>query len=54
VLCGDADPAVPVINGRVLAALLPHAELAVLPGGGHLVLFEQLDESVELLADFLR
>lgn len=52
VLCGDADPAVPVVNGRLLAALLPHAQLAVVPGG-HLVLFEQLDLSVDLLARFL-
>jgi pimeloyl-ACP methyl ester carboxylesterase len=53
VLCGDADPAVPVVNGRVLAALLPQGELAVLPGGGHLVLFEQLSTSTERLAGFL-
>jgi pimeloyl-ACP methyl ester carboxylesterase len=53
VICGGADPAVPVINGRLLAALLPGAELAVLAGGGHLVLFEQLQRSVTLIAEFL-
>jgi pimeloyl-ACP methyl ester carboxylesterase len=42
-----------VINARMMAALLPRAELAILPGGGHLVLFEQLGTCVDLLADFL-
>lgn len=53
VLCGAADPAIPLINGRLLARLLPNAELAVLPRGGHLVLFEQLTESVDLITGFL-
>jgi len=53
VVCGQADPAIPVINARVLAALLPNAELAIVPRGGHLVLFEQLATSVDLLAAFL-
>lgn len=53
VLCGSADRAVPMINSRLLAALLGHAELAILRGGGHLVLFEQLAASVDLLAKFL-
>lgn len=53
VLCGASDPALPLINARLLARLLPNAELAVLPRGGHLVLFEQLSESVDLLAGFL-
>ncbi|HYZ52059.1 MAG TPA: alpha/beta fold hydrolase [Streptosporangiaceae bacterium] len=53
VLCGSADQAVPAINSRVLATLLPHAELEILRGGGHLVLFEQLAASVDLLAKFL-
>jgi pimeloyl-ACP methyl ester carboxylesterase len=53
VLCGQADPAIPVINAHALATLLPNAELAVVPRGGHLVLFEQLAASVDLLAAFL-
>jgi pimeloyl-ACP methyl ester carboxylesterase len=53
VVCGQTDPAIPVINARVLAAMLPNAELAVVPRGGHLVLFEQLATSVDLLAAFL-
>ena len=53
VVCGQADPAIPVINAHVLATLLPNAELAIVPRGGHLVLFEQLATSVDLLAAFL-
>ena len=53
VVCGQTDPAVPVINAHVLATLLPNAELAIVPRGGHLVLFEQLTTSVNLLAAFL-
>lgn len=53
VLSGSADPAVPLVNARILAALIPHAELAVLPDGGHLVLFEQLEASVDVVARFL-
>jgi poly(3-hydroxyoctanoate) depolymerase len=53
VVCGQADPAVPVINAHVLATLLPNAELVIVPRGGHLVLFEQLATSVDLLAAFL-
>jgi len=53
VVCGQTDPAVPVINAHVLATLLPNAELAIVPRGGHLVLFEQLSTSVDLLAAFL-
>jgi poly(3-hydroxyalkanoate) depolymerase len=33
VLSGDDDPIVPAANGRILAALIPNAELFVYPGG---------------------
>lgn len=33
VLSGDDDPIVPLINGRILAGLIPHADLHVYPGG---------------------
>jgi pimeloyl-ACP methyl ester carboxylesterase len=32
---GDADPLSPVAIGRHLAAIIPQAELVVVPGGGH-------------------
>jgi pimeloyl-ACP methyl ester carboxylesterase len=35
VIHGDADPLVPVENGRITAAAVPGAKLLVLPGMGH-------------------
>jgi 3-oxoadipate enol-lactonase len=36
ILTGDADALVPADNSRVLAELIPGAQLVVLPGAGHL------------------
>jgi pimeloyl-ACP methyl ester carboxylesterase len=35
VVHGEADPLIPIENGRRLAALVPHARLLTLPGVGH-------------------
>ena len=40
VLAGDDDPIVPLVNGRILARLIPEARLQVIPGGGHLFVLE--------------
>lgn len=53
VLHGDADRVVPVENARLLAARLPHAELRIIPGGGHLVFVEQADLFNQTVLDFL-
>ena len=53
VLNGDDDPIVRVLNGRILAALIPDAKLVVIKGGGHLFLLDQTDEAAELVDDFL-
>lgn len=53
VLAGGADTAVPVINARILARLIPQARLRVIPGGGHLVLFERPQVVAELVTQFL-
>jgi pimeloyl-ACP methyl ester carboxylesterase len=53
VLNGDDDRAVPLINSRIMARLLPDAELAVVRGGGHLMLFDRTEEVVDLVAPFL-
>ena len=52
-LAGDDDPIVPVINGRILARLIPHARLHIIPGGGHLFLLDRPAESAALVTDFL-
>lgn len=53
VLNGDDDRAVPIVNSRIMTRLLPNAELAVVRGGGHLMLFERTEEVVAVVARFL-
>ena len=53
VLAGDDDPIVPVLNGRILARLIPRARLEVVRGGGHLFLLERPTELAALIAAFL-
>ena len=53
VIAGDDDPIVPLINARMLARLIPHAELHVVVGGGHLFLLERPTETADLVARFL-
>lgn len=38
---------------RVLARLIPRAELVIVRGGGHLFLIDQAEESAALIRDFL-
>jgi poly(3-hydroxyalkanoate) depolymerase len=53
VLVGDDDPIVPVVNGRILAHLIPDARLEIIRGGGHLFLLEEPARIAELTAAFL-
>ena len=53
VLHGDADPIVPVANGRILAARIPGARLVTVPGGGHLFLLTRPEAMARLITDFL-
>ena len=52
-LFGDDDPIVHVVNGRILARLLPHATLTVVPGAGHLFVIDQPEEAASIVGDFL-
>lgn len=52
-LAGDDDPAVPAINARIMAKLLPDAQLVVVPGGGHLMLFDRPGEMAGIVTRFL-
>lgn len=54
VLHGDADPIVPVVNARILAARIPDARLETVPGGGHLFLLTRPEPMAELITGFLR
>jgi pimeloyl-ACP methyl ester carboxylesterase len=53
VVHGVEDLIVPVENGRMLAARLPHARLVELPGRGHNIALEDPDALNELVLDFL-
>ena len=53
VMMGEDDAIVPVINGRILASLIPNARLEVLPDAGHLFLLTHPEESTALLREFL-
>ncbi len=49
VIHGTADQLLPVQNGRLVAALIPGAQLEILDGVGHLFFWERPDRSAELV-----
>ncbi len=53
VLAGDDDPIIPLANAKIMARLLPHAELHVY-ADGHLGLVTAADELAPRVAKFLR
>jgi pimeloyl-ACP methyl ester carboxylesterase len=53
VLHGGLDVMSPVANARLLAARIPDAELAIIPGAGHAFPLERPRESFEVMARFL-
>lgn len=53
-LWGGRDKVFDASGARSLKALLPHVEMRILPGMGHLPMMEGPKESARLYADFLR
>lgn len=53
IMMGDDDQIVPLINGKILNAMIRNSRLEVFEGGGHLFLLTHADESVACLRDFL-
>ena len=53
IICGDADRMTPLEYSRTLADRLPHAQLVVAPGAGHMVMLEQPDFVAQHVATFL-
>lgn len=53
VMMGEDDAIVPLVNGKMLASLIPDARLEVMAGGGHLFLLTHAEESVAILREFL-
>lgn len=54
ILAGDDDPVTPLVNHRVMAALIPRARLHVAAGGGHLVLLDSAHQIGPVVTSFLR
>jgi len=54
VVAGDDDPVTPLVNHRIIAALVPRARLHVVRGGGHLVLLDSAPEVAPVITRFLR
>ena len=52
VMVGDDDPMVPVVNGRILAKLIPDARLVTIDDG-HLFLLTSAKESARIVSAFL-
>ena len=52
VLMGEDDRIVPLVNGRILAGLIPHARLEIVPGG-HLFLVSRPQATIPLIEAFL-
>jgi poly(3-hydroxyalkanoate) depolymerase len=52
IMMGTDDPLVPVVNGRLLASLMPHAKLVTV-ADGHLFLLTSARECAPVIAAFL-
>ena len=53
VLCGEEDPMAPVANSKLMASLIPGAELQIYEEAGHLFIFEVPDVAAAHINDFL-
>ena len=53
VMTGDLDRLIRPENSGTLARLIPGAKLRVIPGGGHRVLWEAVEECTDLITGFL-
>ncbi|MDU8910270.1 alpha/beta fold hydrolase [Aestuariicoccus sp. MJ-SS9] len=54
VLCGAHDALCPVKRHEFMAELIPHAELRVIEGAGHLPTLEQPDATTDALREWMR
>lgn len=53
VLGGEEDPMTPASNSKLIASIVPGAELHVFEKGGHLFLFDLPDVAVPVITEFL-
>jgi pimeloyl-ACP methyl ester carboxylesterase len=53
VIAGDDDPVTPLVNHRIIAAMMPQARLHTVAGGGHLALLDSADQVGPVITSFL-
>jgi pimeloyl-ACP methyl ester carboxylesterase len=53
IMMGEEDQIVPLINGRILKAMIPNARLVTFAGGGHLFLITHADKALAVIREFL-
>jgi pimeloyl-ACP methyl ester carboxylesterase len=53
VISGDDDPLIPVENTRLLARRIPRARMEIVPGAGHLFLWDDAENVAERIDRFL-
>jgi pimeloyl-ACP methyl ester carboxylesterase len=53
VVAGDDDPVTPLVNHRIIAALVPRARLHIVRGGGHLALLDSAPVVAPVITSFL-
>ena len=53
IMMGEDDNIVPIANGRILASLIPGAELEIVPNGGHLFLVSHAEATLKSIVAFL-
>lgn len=53
VMHGDKDVLIPPENGKLLQELIPGAEMALIPGVGHMFWWEKPEESARAIVQFL-
>jgi poly(3-hydroxyalkanoate) depolymerase len=51
IMMGDEDQIVPLINGKILKAMIPNSRLLTFAGGGHLFLLTHADESIAAIRE---
>ncbi len=53
IMMGENDNIVPIANGKILASLIPGAELEIVPNGGHLFLVSHAEATLKSIVAFL-
>lgn len=53
IMMGDEDQIVPLVNGKMLEALIPHSRLEIFEQGGHLFMLTHREQTISSLRGFL-